>query len=249
MAILPHAAGRSNAGPKPQALRLRADWVRFLVHDLRGPLTSVLANLDFVRGQLDGSAGHREECDALGDSNYELKRMAAMVQDLLDVDRFDRGHLALERAELDVGPLLDGLLRELRWISGARGIELRYHAEPGLTVWADPPLLGRVLENLCRNALRFSPRDQPIDIDLAGRPDDVIVTVINRGPAIHPANREQIFEPYVRLDQQSSAKGVGLGLAFCRLAVEAHGGRIWVEDPPGGGVAFVFSLPRRPAAR
>ncbi len=114
-----------------------------------------------------------------------------------------------------------------------------------LTGTADQWLLRRVVRNLLSNALRFTPAGETIIIHVRCQDDQaILLTVADRGPGVAPADRERIFEPFVQGEGEST-RGFGLGLAFCREVVHAHGGQIWVEDNPGGGSRFCMRLPQQ----
>jgi histidine kinase len=120
----------------------------------------------------------------------------------------------------------------------------RSRIAPGLTqILADRDLILRVLTNLLDNAVKFTNRNGHIALSAERREDEVVFTVEDTGIGIPPEHRQRIFERFTRLESANSVKGTGLGLAFCKLAVEAHGGRIWVESEVDQGSQFKFALP------
>jgi signal transduction histidine kinase len=222
-------------------LHVRSDLVRFLVHDLSGPLATALQGVESRDG---AGAGVEAEAAALGELAYEMRRMAAMIQDLFDIDRFERHLLTPTRVRLNLGELLLDVTEEFQRRGDARGTPLRLQGDIDVRLSLDRGLIARVLTNLLVNAFRYSPKGQPVVIEVTQPPGRVQVSIVNRGPPVPHNAREHIFRAFVRLEGRELARGAGLGLAFCRLALEAHGGSISVEDPPGGGAAFVFTLPR-----
>ena len=122
------------------------------------------------------------------------------------------------------------------WCSGLNGCSSeRAHA----TCQADPDLLGRALINLLENAVRFSPRDETVTLSAVSDPGGITFAVEDHGPGVSPASRQQVFEPFV--SSQAGPEQRGLGLAQCKIAAEAHGGRVWVEDAePHGGRFLLF---------
>jgi signal transduction histidine kinase len=107
-------------------------------------------------------------------------------------------------------------------------------------------LVGRVVDNLVANALKFTPTGGHVAISAACREGSLVVSVQDDGPGIAAADQERIFDKYFQVgtpDQPSTRRGIGIGLTFCRLAIEAHGGSIWVESVPGQASVFSFSLP------
>jgi signal transduction histidine kinase len=232
-------------------LRLRTEFSRFLVHDLRNPLGAALANLEVLGLRLAGPTTGDGDAAVLADAIHALHRVSALVQDLLDLDRFERGQLLPRPATFALSVILEGLLGRFRLQATQAGIPLLLAGAPDAEVTADPALLERVFSNLLDNALHHAPRGLPIVVRVVAAASTVQVRVLNHGPAVPAAERTRIFEPFVRIGREQATSGAGLGLAFCRQAVEAHGGSIGVEDDPSGGVAFVVTLPQvgaRPAA-
>ncbi|HOU40809.1 MAG TPA: ATP-binding protein, partial [Promineifilum sp.] len=133
-------------------------------------------------------------------------------------------------------------------IFARRGVDLRRHLPNDLpSLYVEPNVISRVLLNLFDNALKYSHDGQLVTVE--GRAIDngeVLISVSDQGAGIPKEYREIVFEKFRRIKNDSSSKGLGLGLAFCRLAVEAHGGRIWIDDAPGGGARFNLTLPEAP---
>ena len=126
-----------------------------------------------------------------------------------------------------------------------RGVRLMSHVPAGLPdLFVEPNIISRVLLNLFDNALKYSADGETITVDAHTIGDGMaLIAVSDRGAGIPKEFREVIFDKFRRIKSDTSSKGLGLGLAFCRLAVEAHGGRIWVDDAPGGGARFNLTLP------
>jgi two-component system, sensor histidine kinase and response regulator len=223
--------------------RLRQEFSRFLVHDLRAPLTGALLALDLVRMKLKDGDPTEEVATSLDDVSFGLKRITDMVQDLLDVDRIDRGRFKVQRAPFSLAELLADVKRTFQAPCRERAAPLWLEGPTDFELNADRDLIERVLGNLVVNALHHGPHGQPIILDVAVEPRLARLAVTNRGEPLPTADRQRIFEPFVRLSETFQAAGAGLGLAFCKLAVEAHGGTIFVEDYAGGGTSFVFTIP------
>jgi two-component system sensor histidine kinase/response regulator len=224
-----------------QELHVRSDLVRFLVQDLSAPLATALQS---VEARDHASPMHETAGTAMNELAYELRRMAAMVQDLFDIDQLERRTLTLNRVRLSLGELLLDVTEEFQRRGEAQGTPLRLQGDIDARVNVDRGLMSRVVTNLLVNAFRYSPRGQPVIIEVSQLPEQVRLSIINRGPPVSLDKRESIFHAFVRLDAHLPAHGTGLGLAFCRLALEAHGGGIAAEDAPGGGAAFVCWVPR-----
>jgi signal transduction histidine kinase len=174
------------------------------------------------------------------------ERMRRLVDSLLDVSRLEAGEAQLRLAEVDMGRLVQAAFdrEQLVWQEGrVRGQCL---VPPGLeAVVCDEERIDRVVANLIDNAVKYTPAGGQVTVAVEAHDGQVAVSVTDSGPGIPPEERERIFQRFARLARdRGKRRGFGLGLAFCRLAVEAHGGRIWVEPGPGGvGSRFVFTLP------
>ncbi len=231
--------------------RAREDLSAFIVHDLKNPLSGVVLNARFL--SRDPSLGHDEREAAL----HVLSAAQAinrMVMDLLDVGRSEDGMLAPRITDVDLPALIDEVATTTRARVGDANIELvldtRSLSSP--TIRADIDLMRRVLENLADNALRYSPRGGMIRIEASTREAEgsVEIAVSDAGPGISETDRERVFEKYVQLTNPGEPRGPhlrtgrGLGLLFCRLAVQCHGGTIWVEDAEPKGACFRFRIPQ-----
>ena len=234
---------------RQDSLRLRRDWVRYLVHDLRTPLSVTASNVNFVAEEVEARLLDRGEVvQALADTRAALRRMAGMIDDLLDNDRLENGTLRPRFEDVDLGELVQDTVRSVRsYASDVRPILVGLGQRVQLR--ADRTLVGRVLANLLSNALRYGPSGKPIHVDVGADAQFGRVEVANSGPPIHDSDRERIFQPFVRLDASEGEPGdaamrhgAGLGLSFCRLAVETHGGRIGVINREGR-VVFQVELP------
>lgn len=231
--------------------QVRQALVQMVVHDLKSPLACIQLSADLLR-QDAGLAG--EHLQSLEDVRSMSRVMNRMVLDVLDVARTDQAGLRASPAPLDVRGLLADLSHEVRGLAGRGGKTLAVEVDEGLPalVSADRDLVRRLLLNLLDNSIKYAPRDS--QVRLAARPAGPAgwrLEVRDTGRGIPEAHRQWIFEPYARLDRdldQSAGVSRGLGLAFCRMAAEAHGGRIWVEENRPQGSAFLVELPLDPRA-
>ena len=209
----------------------------FLVHDLKSPLASLTITLQelLARGVPDGCSIALRSCLSATDV------AGRMVMNLLDLSQARR--LEVRPASCVVDALFTHLAEHFAPRLEVRGVALRTRAEvPAL--WADRDLLQRIAENLLDNALRYTGTGTAIEIVADADERGGLLTVIDRGPGVPVVHRERIFDRFVQLDPSASQRASrGLGLAFCRLAVDAHGGRIWVDDAPGGGARFRAMFP------
>lgn len=230
---------------KTEGLLLWRDWVRFLVHDLRNPVAVAVNNLGLAlenpSPDLDSDVQQ-----ALAEAQGELQRVAAMLQDLLDTERLQRGLLVPKHQRCSLLTVVREVARSMRVLADARRTAILVEGMGDTTVEADPGLLERVCANLVGNAIRYA-RRRPIQVQVDGEGAEVTIRVQNDGPAVLPEVRARLFEPWALVSGSvgGGTQGTGLGLAFCRLAVEAHGGRIWLENAADGQVVFAVRLPRR----
>jgi two-component system, OmpR family, heavy metal sensor histidine kinase CusS len=214
-----------------------------IVHDLRAPLGAIRANADFVKSEL-ASDCEPDLRDAVNDVLTVTDRMAGMITDLLNISRLETNSLPINREPVPVDQLITTLSRQLAAQARARSIALVVKADH-TSLDADVALLTRTLENLASNALRYTPTGGRICLEVRASGDDVLVAVRNDGPPIPLGARAQLFDKFVQggTGQENRRAGWGLGLYFCRLCINAHGGRICIEDEPGWSTSFVVHLP------
>jgi signal transduction histidine kinase len=172
--------------------------------------------------------------------------MLELVNSILDVSRLESGRMPLNRAKVEMDHLIAEMLRAQSPLAVSKGLSLESDAPPTLPpAWVDAELIGRVLQNLVGNAIKFTPSGGVIRLgvksDASSGHAMLLVSVCDNGPGIPDEIKGRLFQRFVSGRQQEH--GSGLGLAFCKVAVEAHGGRIWVESAPGQGTTFTFSLP------
>jgi two-component system, sensor histidine kinase and response regulator len=229
--------------------KLRDDLMKMIVHDLKSPLTSVLATMEML---MDGDFGTLtpEQRSALGDSEGKAEDLLALIEDLLEVRRIEETSLTLNLDALAPGALLTEIVHEWQHRFQQDGAEAAVEAADDAPVFhADRALIKRVIGNLIQNALTHSAHAVTLHLSVRRDGDGVLFTVADNGPGIPPEYHEIIFRKFeqVRTPNVPRVRSSGLGLAFCKLVVESHGGRIWVQSAgEGQGSAFHFSLPVRP---
>jgi len=214
----------------------------FIVHDLKTPASTMDLHAQLILRDPQVPLRARESALRIRD---EVRRMVRLIMNLLDMSKSERHELIPELRRVDLELLTQDIAANL-----ARGAKL---ANIALTrdlqvteLSADAELLRRVLENLLDNALRHAPEGSAICILSRASEHGVELRVCDRGPGIPKELRDKVFEPYVQLEHGArviTRAGRGLGLAFCKLALEAHGGRIWIEDA-NPGAEFCMRLPR-----
>jgi two-component system, sensor histidine kinase and response regulator len=230
--------------------KVRDDLMKMIVHDLKSPLTSVLAALEMV---LDGDFGAVSEAQrrALGDAEAKAEDLLALIEDLLEVARIEEASIQLDVQPIAPAALLTEVVHEwdmrLAQEEAAATMDV---ADDAPVFHADKGLIKRVFSNLIQNALTHSPRNVRIRVGARhdAATDGVLFTVADNGPGIPKEYHEIIFRKFEQAKTPSAprVRSSGLGLAFCKLAVEAHGGRIWVQSEEGKGSQFHFTLPVHP---
>jgi signal transduction histidine kinase len=237
-------AGRDLADSYKQLRKLeelRDDLVHMVVHDMGSPLTAALARLDVLKltqGSL--SQEYREDLDAAIGACTVLMRM---THDLLDVRRFEAGRMPIAHAMCDVSRIAKGVCASLGASDRDRPLEIECPAPVELN--CDESLVRRVIENLVSNGFKHTPDGSPLRISISRKPDAVRVEVRDSGSGVAPDNRAKIFEKFGSIEayREHTYHSAGLGLAFCKLAVEAHGGSIGVDAGVPTGSTFWFELP------
>jgi len=237
-----------------QAQEARDALAHMIVHDMRTPLTNVISGLQTVQTLGDDAPDLREEFveGALTGAN----RLLTMVNDLLDISKMKSGEMALHREIFPVARVLDDAARTVDALIRDKRLTLHCHeeavADSPLFVEADREKVRRVLVNLLGNAIKFTPDGGAITLrtetDLA-MPGFICVSVTDTG--IAPEHQARIFDKFYQVKPGAASGGVastGLGLPFCKMAVEAHGGTIVVESAPGKGSRFWFTLPAAPVS-
>jgi signal transduction histidine kinase len=230
--------------------KVRDDLMKMIVHDLKSPLTSVLAALEMV---LDGDFGAVNESQrrALGDAEAKAEDLLALIEDLLEVARIEETSIQLDVQPIAPAALLTEVLHEWEMRLAQEEASATMDVADDAPVFrADKGLVKRVLSNLIQNALTHSPRNVRVSLRARhdGATDGVLFTVADNGPGIPKEYHEIIFRKFEQAKTPSAprVRSSGLGLAFCKLAVEAHGGRIWVQSEEGKGSQFHFTLPVYP---
>jgi len=222
---------------------LRNDLISMIYHDLRSPLANVVSSLDV----LDAMA--EKDADATQKSLLEIAirstdRIQRLTNSLLDIRRLEAGQPIVTRQLVTALSLANDAVENILPIIENKNQEIATIVPSDLPeVWVDADMICRVLTNLLENAVKYSPANSKIYIGASQDDEKVLMWVQDTGPGIPPGDRERIFDKFTRLHGRGGPKGLGLGLAFCRLAIEAHDGRIWIEDGPETGACFKFTLP------
>jgi len=221
--------------------KLRDDLTHMVVHDLRNPLTAILGFLDFLESdktqQLSASTQNLVPL-----ARHSAEELLNMIGSILDVSKMGAGELKLQRDSFDLDTLIQAVVATNQPFPGNRTVTLDAWKPPH-TVTADVGLIRRVLQNLLSNALNFTPSSGDVHIVVTPSDNEIRVAVTDTGPGIAPEYHERIFAKFGQVENRNNRLGTGLGLTFCKMAIEAHGGKIGVESEVGQGSTFWFALP------
>ena len=234
-------------GDLRQAEAMRDDLTNMIVHDLRNPLTALTANLELLGKTANNPAYTDAPPRFLAGARAAGQRMTGMIDDLLNVGKFEAGELRPALAPVYLPTLLAEKEEGYRTQAEKEEKTFTLHAPADLpVVMADAGLIGRVVDNLVSNALKYTAVGGHIELQIEHKDHALTVHVRDDGQGIPSEYHRRLFQKFVQVtdhEGKSLRQGTGLGLAFCRLAVEAHGGKIWVESAVGKGSTFSFTLP------
>jgi two-component system sensor histidine kinase KdpD len=218
--------------------RARTALLAAVSHDLRTPLAGIKAAVSSLR-QTDVTFSPEDEAQLLESVEESADRLAVLVGNLLDMSRIQTGSISPHADDLSLGEVVEAA--RLPLVGGDR-VRTRFDEHLPL-VRADAGLLDRVLANILENALRHSPGRREVVVQAGRLGDRVQIRVVDRGPGVPDAAKDQIFAPFQRGGDAPRGNGVGLGLAVARGLTEAMDGTLWAEDTPGGGLTMVVDLP------
>ncbi|MBN1955302.1 MAG: hypothetical protein JW900_09665 [Anaerolineae bacterium] len=228
-----------------QSEQMRENMTEMIVHDLRNPLTSMIGGLEILRMTL-GEQLDVERTNLLDNARRSGQLLLGMVEEMLTVSKMEAEAFKLNLEPLDLHALIAECAEPMRMLAEMEdlAIELELGENVGV-VRCDRKLVSRVVTNLLSNALKYTPAGGNIRVTLGRAGGLVTVCVADNGIGIPVENQERIFDKFgvSTPDDRHGRRGTGLGLAFCRMAVEIHGGRIWVESAVGEGSSFFFTLP------
>ncbi|HEY6411180.1 MAG TPA: ATP-binding protein [Ktedonobacteraceae bacterium] len=226
-----------------EADRLKSGFIAAVSHDLRSPLTAIRASIDSLL-ELGGIHSARAQEHLLLNIAGQAGRLGRLVDQLLDLSRIEAGALALDRDWTELPVLITDTLAKFEGLNNGCHVECDLSGDLPLH-YVDPDRLVQVIWNLLENASKYALPCSSIRVETSWTGSEVLIGVADRGPGIPSEEHEKIFQHFYRLDRdiRTHTKGSGLGLAICQGIVQAHGGRIWVEDRPGGGSVFRIALP------
>src|SRR5687767_200271 len=230
--------------------KVRDDLMKMIVHDLKTPLTSVLATLEMLA---DGDFGQvtTTQKAAIGDAETRSEDLLALIDDILEVARIEDADISLTLAPMAPGALLAELVYEWGHRFQQEGTTVSVSVADDAPVFSgDKGLIKRVFSNLIQNAVTHSSHTVHLELSARRAGQGVLFTVSDNGPGIPPEYHDLIFRKFgqVEMPRSPRTRSSGLGLTFCKLVVERHGGRIWVKSTEGKGSSFYIELPSDPNA-
>ena len=234
-----------------EANRLKDQFLSMASHELKTPISAIRGQAQYGLLRLKKKAGTTSEEDNIRDIfekvDEQTFRLAALVDDLLDLSSIRAGRIELRVKGCDITALCRSVVEDQRTLSG-RTIELAIPELPCM-IEGDSDRLNQVVTNLVGNALKYSPGDCPVSVNVQQRDDTVLIGVRDEGAGIAQDQQARIFETFYRTPtvRTSGKRGWGLGLAICKDIVERHDGRIWCESEPGKGSTFYVELPVHPS--
>jgi two-component system sensor histidine kinase/response regulator len=225
-----------------QLRREQRELIQFVVHDLKNQLCVVFGSLDWARRKVE-TVAPAEMAEILDDGTVAAVRLRSMVEDLLVVSNLEDATFHVRQELIPIADILRPVLASYEREAVRKHVSLAPSPEVAWKLWGDPALLRRVFENILDNSLRYTPASGRVAIQ-AKIGSSIEITVSNDGPRIPPEDRERIFEKFARGRSETPIVGsAGLGLYFCKRAVEAHGGNIRVRETPEWPTSFVIELP------
>jgi len=220
--------------------QLHDDLTNMIVHDMRTPLTNIITGLQTVEAVDYEDELTREFVPEAINAGMDLQDM---INNLLDISKMEAGELEPAREPIDLGELASECFERVDHLAQEGGLSLAADVAEGLALSADRALLERVLVNLLGNAIKFTPGGGSVTVHAAETDEGMRVCVTDTGPGIPREQQAQLFRKFSQLEGAKKSQGTGLGLAFVRMAVEAHGGRVWVDSEVGKGSSFCFVIP------
>jgi len=231
-----------------ELLRLREELESMVMHDLRNPLNTVVMVLGMLEPLKNEVKDPEQFLLFTRMARTATQSMTKLISMLLDIARLEAGKMVLNISEFDLTEMLKELTAMQQMQMMFRSIEIVTQTPPGLMVNADRDLLWRVVVNLLDNAIKYAPEKSKIEVAACSMDNKTVrISVTDAGPGIPPADRLRIFEKFTRVNdaEHMARKGTGLGLTFCRMAVEAHGGSIWIDAGTSGvGCCIHVELPQ-----
>jgi len=227
--------------------QLKDSLTHMIVHDLNNPLMAISGRLQLLK--MDEENFSEEQKKGLRSALLANEDLKGMISNLLDVNKMEEGKLILRTEEFKLKGLAKGVVDEMSIIAQDNDKSLFLDAAEDMpNISGDKELIRRVIANLINNAIKHSSPKGTIFVKVSFKQDDsnFYIRVKNSGEGIPKEYLDKIFDKFVQVEDEKAKMGKGLGLTFCRMAVEAHGGKIWVESEAGKGSTFYFTIPKEP---
>lgn len=209
----------------------------FLVHDLKNPVNGIELHAQRILRDPNATERSRDAAHRISDDARALLRM---IVNLLDVSKADEGRLLPRKESIEIGSLVAEIIAAMQLKAKSVGVSLEASIPSELRVQGEHDLVRRVLENLLDNAIRHAPEETPVSVTARAKDGGVEVRVADAGCGVPADQHAQVFERFMQASESAGRANRGLGLSFCKLAVEAHHGRIWIEDAAPGAVFCVW---------
>jgi K+-sensing histidine kinase KdpD len=226
--------------------RLRENLTNMIIHDMRSPLTAIMSMFELLKMELEGKA-EPQVMHYIGSGMSSAKSLIEMINSLLDISRLEEGKMPLEISRNRIGEIVDDAMKSLEPLIIGSKYEVRVEKNglENVVVNCDREIIKRVILNLVTNSLKHSMSKSPIKLTVSLEDGFVVVSVIDDGIGIPKEYHQKIFEKFgqVEMRERRQKYSTGLGLTFCKLAIEAHNGRIGLESKAGKGSRFFFMLP------
>ena len=220
--------------------KLQTALLNSISHDLRTPLVSITGALSAL--EENNNLGDSAQHSLVQTAREEADRLNRLVGNLLDMTRLEAGALRVKREPCDVEDVVGTAVGQMKERLAGRHIQVRVpEAMPLIAM--DFVLIVHVLNNLLDNAIKYSKTDSPLEVEARAESKNVCISILDRGIGIPTEDLERVFDKFYRVQRPEQVTGTGLGLAICKGIVEAHGGRIWAENRPGGGTVMTIALP------
>jgi PAS domain S-box-containing protein len=222
---------------------LKDEFIGLVSHEMRTPLTVIIGALHTILTE-ETRLSAEERSQLLQDAVWEAESLSHLLSNLLELSRAQSERLLLHRESINIEALVQDVVDRIRQQSSSQKFIIDVRSKLP-KIYADPVRLEHILRNLMENAVKYSPKDSQITISIKPEKESLVVAVKDQGIGISLHDQDKLFKPFERLgfSQDSTVKGIGLGLLVCKRLVEAHGGRMWVESEPGRGATFLFTLP------
>jgi signal transduction histidine kinase len=215
-----------------------------IYHDLRSPLANIVSSLDVIADMLPEGKDRETVLSILKIAENSTDRIQRLVSSLLDVNKLESGQPVVDQKAVDGLALIQNAVEDVRPVSKSRRQSLHAGLPSELpAIWVDEDMARRVLINLMENSSKYTPTGGALEVGAYPEDGWLHIWIKDNGPGIPPAEQERIFDKFTRLRGKGKPGGLGIGLAFCRLAVQGHGGRIWVESDAGSGATFHLTFP------